>query len=86
VTNLRFGHTYGILTTKDLWKFEKWMTKIDEKILLEEKKYEIKIDWEGKLPYPKGIDVRDVIEYIKQGKPKKEKIIKEVDVIRTDKK
>lgn len=86
VTNLRFGHTYGILTTKDLWKFEKWMTKIDEKIPLEEKKHEIKIDWEGKLPYPKGIDVRDAIKYIKQGKPKKVKLTTESDFVPIDKK
>ncbi len=68
VTNLKFGHTYGILTGKDLWKFEKWMTKIERKIPLERKKYELKIDWEGKLPYPKGIDIRDAMKYIKQEK------------------
>lgn len=71
VTNLRFGHTYGIPKKEDLWKFEEWMTKIDEKIPLDEKRYEFKINWEGMLPYPKGMDIRDVIEYIKQGKPKK---------------
>ncbi len=68
VTNLRFGHTYGIPTIKELWEFEKWLTKIDEGIPLEEKKHEIIIDWEGQLPYPKGMDIRDVIKYIKQEK------------------
>jgi len=70
-SNLRFGHVYGKPKKEELWKFEKWMTKVDEKIPLNEKKYEYKINWEGKLPYPKGMDIRDVIKYIKEGKPKR---------------
>jgi len=65
ITNVRFGHTYGIPTVEELWKFDDWMTEID-KIPLEEKKYEFTIDWEGQLPYPKGMDIREVIDYIQQ--------------------
>lgn len=65
VANLKFGHSYGYLEYKDLWGFDEWMTEFDDKRPLNEKGVEIKIDWTGKLPYPKGMDVRDVQKYIK---------------------
>lgn len=55
VTNLRFGHSYGMVETGALWRFEDWMTKMPEqRITLDEKPTEIAIDWKGRLPYPKG--------------------------------
>lgn len=64
IANLKFGHSYGYLIYKELWEFEEWMTELDKKIPLVEKRIEIKLDWEGKLPYPKGIDIRDALKYI----------------------
>ncbi|MCP4611632.1 MAG: hypothetical protein GY845_23225 [Planctomycetes bacterium] len=59
VTNLRFGHSYGYLNTKSLWKFKEWMTKISDKSYpLEDKPIEIRLDWKGRLPYPKGEDIK----------------------------
>ncbi|UCG55150.1 MAG: hypothetical protein JSV32_02750 [Dehalococcoidia bacterium] len=66
ISDLKFGHSYGYPSYKQLWKFDKWMTTIDEEIKLGEKKIEIKIDWEGRLPYPKGIDIRDAIKDIRE--------------------
>jgi len=65
-TNLRFGHSYGLLQKADLWRFDKWMTRIADRIPLEEKRAELKINWQGKLPYPKGMDIRDVMKFIKE--------------------
>lgn len=60
VTNLRFGHSYGTLDMRALWKFENWMTSLpQQRISLDEKAEEITIDWKGRLPYPKGEIVPD---------------------------
>lgn len=54
-TNFRFGHSYGLLDTESLWKFENWMTEIPEKPYpLGDRPTEIRIDWKGLLPYPEG--------------------------------
>jgi hypothetical protein len=59
VNNVRFGHTYGYLSTNELWKFDDWKTDLSkENYLLEDKPIEIEIKWEGKLPYPEGEDIR----------------------------
>lgn len=71
IDNMKFGHSYGYLRYKELWEFEKWMTELDEEFPLSEQKIEIELDWEGKLPYPKGIDIRDVLKYIKEKKGEK---------------
>ena len=55
VENLRFGHTYGYPSTMELWKFEDWMTVVeDTSYFLGEEPLNIQVDWEGKLPYPEG--------------------------------
>lgn len=59
IGNLRFGHTYGYLSTDELWKFENWMptlrdTVIDTIYQLGKDPFTVKIDWEGLLPYPEG--------------------------------
>lgn len=66
VTNLRIGHTYELLEGKDFWRFDNWMTKYDMDFPLSDQRTEILIDWEDELPYPKGMDVRDVLDYIKE--------------------
>lgn len=67
VTNLRFGHSYGYPSTREIWRFEKWMTENTEKYELGEEKFEIEIDWKGQLPYPKGEDIQGRIRDIKSG-------------------
>lgn len=55
IANLRFGHSYGYLDTKSLWKFENWMTEKREKMLpLGDEETKVEIDWRGRLPYPEG--------------------------------
>jgi len=62
VKNIRLGHSYGYLMPKDLWNFQKWMTKDPrEKIKLKKEPTKIQINWEGRLPYPKGEDVTRLI-------------------------
>jgi len=68
-TNFRFGHVYGYLNTKELWSFEDWMTEIlDKEYPLEDRPIEILVNWEGRLPYPEGEDIRGRIRDIKQKK------------------
>lgn len=55
VANLVAGHSYGYPTTEELWKFERWMTKVGERYTLSDKPVEITIDWKGRLPYPEGL-------------------------------
>jgi hypothetical protein len=58
VKNVRVGHSYGYLLPEELWNFENWMTKMpEETISLGEKPTEIKINWDKRLPYPKGEDI-----------------------------
>ena len=65
-TNFRFGHVYGYLNTKELWSFKDWMTEIlDKEYRLEDKPIEILVNWEGRLPYPEGEDIRGRIRDIK---------------------
>jgi hypothetical protein len=54
VRNLRFTHSYGYPTKQELWRFEKWMTHIDEVYTLSDRPVKIPIDWKGRLPYPEG--------------------------------
>ncbi|NOQ96508.1 MAG: hypothetical protein GQ555_07840 [Desulfobacterales bacterium] len=62
VTNIRIGHSYGYLMPEELWKFEDWMTKIPREVInLREEPAEIKIDWDGRLPYPQGEDITGII-------------------------
>lgn len=67
VANFRFGHSYGYLDTSSLWKFDQWMTEIkDKQYTLEDKPVDIRINWEGRLPYPEGEDIRGRIPDIKR--------------------
>lgn len=54
VTNLNFGHSYGYPTEEELWRFENWMTKVEEQYTLGEEPIVIILDWKGQLPYPEG--------------------------------
>lgn len=60
VTGLRFGHSYGMPTTQQLWSFDAWITDLrDREISLAADQAEpIRIDWAGRLPYPEGEDIR----------------------------
>ena len=60
VSNLRLGHSYGLLTKEQLWEVKEWMTtQPDARYELSEKPMEIRIDWKGRLPYPEGEIVPD---------------------------
>ena len=60
VANLRFGHSYGLPTRKQLWEVKEWMTnERDARYDLGESPAEIRIDWKGRLPYPEGEIVPD---------------------------
>ena len=68
VTNLRFGHTYGLLGQNALWEFEDWMTNMSSrKYALSDTPVEVQIDWSGRLPYPEGEDIENRIPDIKKG-------------------
>lgn len=68
VTNLSFGHTYGFLDDNELWQFEDWMTNMkNKKYTLGDKPLNIQLDWSGRLPYPKGEDIKGRIRDIKKG-------------------
>ncbi len=59
VSNVRLGHSYGYPTLGRLWEFEDWMTEITDRTYeLGEEPVEIGIDWDGRLPYPEGEDIR----------------------------
>lgn len=66
VTNLKFGHTYGYIKGDELWEFRDWMTEIKEPMPLSDREMKVTIDWEGRLPYPKGIDIRDALKDIRE--------------------
>lgn len=53
--NFRFGHSYGMLNTDELFEFNDWMTRIPQAQPLDpEKPVELALDWQGSLPYPQG--------------------------------
>ena len=68
VANFRFGHSYGYLDTSYLWRFDQWMTEIkDKQYTLDDKPVDIRINWQGRLPYPEGEDIKGRIPDIKRG-------------------
>lgn len=68
ITDVNFGHSYGYLDIKNLWEFSEWMTEIDQVEFDEETgRIEIPVDWEGRLPYPEGADIKGMIPDIKEG-------------------
>ena len=58
IANMHFGHVYGYLDQKSLWEFQNWMTDISDEYRLSDTQIEININWEGRLPYPEGEDIR----------------------------
>lgn len=68
VTNLRFGHTYGLLKQQQLWAFADWMTDMNKtSYTLGDEPVAIDIDWQGRLPYPEGENVFKRLPDIKKG-------------------
>jgi len=68
IINLSFGHTYGFLGDNELWKFEDWITNMkNTRYVLGDKPLSVKLDWSGRLPYPKGEDIKGRIKDIKNG-------------------
>jgi hypothetical protein len=67
VTDLRFGHSYGMPTAQELWAFQGWMTDLrDRQIVLDAERAEgVRIDWSGKLPYPEGEDIKGRLRELK---------------------
>ena len=51
--NLRFGHSYGILDTDELWAFNDWMTRLPGQVPIQQVP-EVILDWKDLLPYPEG--------------------------------
>ena len=66
-TNFRFGHSDGYLDTESLWKFEQWMTRDEKKYDFADQPIELKIDWQGQLPYPEGENIQGRIPDIRGG-------------------
>ena len=67
-TNLRVGHSYGMVSDQALWTFADWITdRGDDIFRLGPSPTEIKVDWRGRLPYPPGEDIRGRIREIQQG-------------------
>jgi len=55
IENVRFGHSYGILDSEELWEFEDWNTEISpDTYSLGKDPIQIPIIWERKLTYPRG--------------------------------
>jgi len=49
ITNLKFGHSYGVLSRNELWTFDDWMTRIPEKrILSKNDPITINLDWNNR--------------------------------------
>ncbi len=68
VSNLRIGHTYGVLDADELWAFEDWMTDLgDVRYQLSDTASEIEVNWEGQLPYPEAENITKRIPDIKRG-------------------
>jgi hypothetical protein len=66
VANVRFGHSYGLPDDDELWRFEQWLTDDRELRDLGEP-VEVKLDWDGLLPYPTGEDITQAIRDLEEG-------------------
>lgn len=63
--NFAFGHSYGYVEKEELWEFENWMTTMNDIQIQLGDTTELKIDWKGRLPYPRGEDIEGRIKEIK---------------------
>lgn len=55
--NFRFGHSYGILDVNELYRFDKWMSRIPNQMPLSPTSpIKLTLNWDGMLPYPQGED------------------------------
>ncbi|AQQ70404.1 hypothetical protein SMSP2_00752 [Limihaloglobus sulfuriphilus] len=53
--NFRFGHTWGMPNTAELWEFNQWMTALPQEVFLcSPTPVVIPVNWDGRLPYPKS--------------------------------
>jgi hypothetical protein len=53
--NFRFGHSWGLLTDKELWQFSQWRTyELDYPPYPLLQPWTFILDWDGQLPYPQG--------------------------------
>ena len=69
IKNLKLGHSYGVPSDEDLWKFDNWLSsKTDTIIRLSQKPVKISIDWAGRLPYPEGENIEKSIPNINSKK------------------
>jgi len=68
IRNIRVGHSYGMLDTAALWRFDTWMTTVGETIDLAGTAKEITVDWTGRLPYPQGEDITGRVREPKPGR------------------
>lgn len=58
IVNLNFGHSYGYVAPQAMWEQKKWMTKHQGKKFALKDDILVKINWQGRLPYPKGEDYK----------------------------
>jgi hypothetical protein len=52
IRRVSFGHSYTFLPVEELWQQRKWMTEMEEVFRFTGEPIEVKVNWEGKLPYP----------------------------------
>jgi hypothetical protein len=67
IENLHFGHSYGYLSTEDLWKFRNWLPIVNDTVpdtsyYLNEEPFIVKVDWDNMLTYPEGEIMPDDIK------------------------
>jgi hypothetical protein len=55
IKNLKFGHSYGLLTGRELWSFNRWKSSYADDFVLSPSPKDILIVWPV-LPYPRGMD------------------------------
>ncbi|MBK7812039.1 MAG: hypothetical protein IPI50_12540 [Saprospiraceae bacterium] len=68
--NIKLGHSWNQLNTKELNKFENWISNFDTTIKLNKEPQNIEVDWQGKFEYPEGENIYQAIPD-KNGRPRK---------------
>jgi hypothetical protein len=59
--NLRVGHSWNYPEGEQLWQFNNWMTAEEETMELGREPVQIRLDWQGRLPYPEGENIYEAI-------------------------